>query len=37
MRKKHDQNTMTLGFFGALISIPSPGKLINQFLQSKYH
>jgi hypothetical protein len=27
----------TLGFFGALISIPPTGKLINQFLQSKYH
>ena len=27
----------TLGFFGALISIPPTGKLINQFLQSKYN
>ena len=27
----------TLGFFGALISIPPSGKLINKFLQSKYH
>jgi len=27
----------TLGFFCALISIPPTGKLINQFLQSKYH
>lgn len=27
----------TLGFFGALISIPPTGKLINQFLKSKYN
>ena len=27
----------TLGFFGALISIPPTGKLINKFLQSKYN
>jgi hypothetical protein len=26
-----------LGFFAALISIPPTGKIINQFLQSKYH
>ena len=26
-----------LGFFAALISIPPTGKIINQFLQSKYN